>query len=293
MSINSKNINYPIKSITINERDYPEMLRYINDPPKKLYYRGDISIASKLCVSVVGSRNSTQYGKWASKMIGSKLTDYQIPVVSGMALGIDSYCHEAALENQGETIAVLGSGVDVCYPKSNFNLMERILVKGLLISEYPPGFKPTKYSFPARNRIISGISKATVIIEAGIASGSLITAEYAAEQGRNLYAVPGNINSIYSMGTNKLIREGVLPLTVFDELIEDLGIKRKEVESIKKTLGKDEIIIFDALEIMGESTIDKICIKTGKSASQVSGIITLLEMKGIVLSYMGKIFIAK
>lgn len=284
---------YPIKTVTPLEEDYPRMLRYIKDPPSILYYRGDIKIASNISISVVGSRHATGYGKWAAQMLGRKLAEYEIVTVSGMAAGIDTYAHKGSLENKGKTIAVFGCGVDVCYPKINKDLMIEILENGLVLSEFPPEFQPTNYSFPIRNRIISGLSAGTVIVEAGISSGSLITAEYAAEQGRNLYAVPGNINNIYSIGTNKLIKDGAVPITVVDDIIDELGIKRRESIQLKTTLGKDEIIIYEAIETGSETTVDSICKTTRKGAGEVNAMITVLEMKGLIYSCMGKIFVAK
>ena len=284
---------YPIKTVTPLEEDYPRMLRYIKDPPSLLYYRGDIKIASNICISVVGSRHATGYGKWVAQMLGRKLAEYEIVTVSGMATGIDTYAHKGSLENNGKTIAVFGCGVDVCYPKTNKDLMMEILENGLVLSEFPPGFQPTNYSFPIRNRIISGLSAGTVIVEAGISSGSLITAEYASEQGRNLYAVPGNINNIYSIGANKLIKDGAIPITTIDDIIDELGVTRKESLQLKATLGKDEINIYEAIESGSETTVDSICKITRKGAGEVNALITVLEMKGLLYTSMGKIFIAK
>lgn len=285
--------NYPINTVTPLDEDYPHMLRFIKDPPSILYYRGNIKIASDISISVVGSRHATGYGKWAAHMLGRKLAEYDIVTVSGMAMGIDTYAHMGALENKGKTIAVFGCGVDVCYPKTNKNLMDEILENGLILSEFPPGFQPTNYSFPIRNRIISGLSAGTIIVEAGISSGSLITAEYAAEQGRNIYAVPGNINNIYSIGSNKLIKDGAVPITVIDDIIDELGLIRKESIQMKAKLGKDEIIIYEAIEKGSEITVDSICKMTRKGAGEVNALITVLEMKGLIYTYMGKIFIAK
>lgn len=291
--INDNRKEYPIKTVTPLEEDYPSMLRYIKDPPSLLYYRGDIKLASTACVSVVGSRHATGYGKWAATMLGRKLAEYGVTLVSGMAMGIDAHGHKGALESGGKTIAVFGCGVDVCYPKSNSLLMNEILENGLILSEYPPEFQPTVYSFPLRNRIISGLSTGTIIVEAGISSGSLITAEYAGEQGRNIYAVPGNINNIFSFGSNRLIKDGAVPLTVIDDIIEELGLARKESSRMKTTLGKDEIAVYEVLERGGETTVDFICQTTGKGAGEVNALVTVLEMKGLVYSSMGKIFIAK
>ncbi len=280
--------------VELGDWDYPELLKYISDPPKKLYYIGDLSIASKPAVAVVGARKATAYGKWAAYGFGKKLSEYGIVVVSGMAYGIDSYAHKGAVENQGKTIAVLGCGVDICYPDTNLTLRENIIKEGLLLSEYEPGTPPMPFRFPMRNRIISGLSIGTIIVEAGLASGSLITAECAAEQGRNIYALPGNINSMYSFGTNKLIKDGATPLIVFDDIIDELGISRQiPPEALKIELGKDEREVYDYILQSGETTTDSICRSTGRPPSNVNAMVTILEMKGLLQTALGKIFIAK
>ena len=283
-----------IRQVQIGDRDYPELLKYIADPPIVLYYTGDITLASKPAIAVVGARKATSYGKWAAYGFAKKLSDYEIVVVSGMAYGIDSFAHKGAVENGGKTIAVLGCGVDICYPDSNQALRERILKDGLILSEYEPGTPPLPFRFPLRNRIISGLSIGTIVAEAGLASGSLITAERAAEQGRNIYALPGNINSIYSFGTNKLIKDGATPLIVFDDIIDELGIARKTPSKALETkLGKDEREIFEFVLQSGETTTDSICRSTGKQPSDVNAMVTILEMKGLLQTALGKIFIAK
>lgn len=282
-----------IKTVKRDEVNYPIMLKYIDNPPKTLYYRGDISIANERAIAIVGARKATAYGKWAAYGLASKLSDYGIVVVSGMAYGIDAYAHKGAIENHGKTIAVLGCGVDICYPSSNKRLMESIFACGLIISEYEPGTTPLPYRFPMRNRIISGLCFGTIIVEAGLNSGSLITAECAAEQGRNIYAVPGNINSVYSFGANKLIKDGATPIIVFDDIIEELGISRNSNLVMKKEkIGKDEKIVYDILKSSGEITSDYLCSKTGKLPSEINALVTILEMKGMIQTSMGKIFIA-
>ena len=283
-----------IKTVNINEVNYPEMLKYIYNPPVTLYYRGDISIASQPAIAIVGSRKATSYGKWASYGLAKKLSEYSVVVVSGMAYGIDSYAHKGAIENKGKTIAVLGCGIDICYPTSNKRLMDSIFTCGLIISEYEPGIQPLPYRFPMRNRIISGLCIGTIIVEAGLNSGSLITAECAAEQGRNIYAVPGNINSVYSIGVNKLIKDGATPLIVLDDIIDELGIMRNNnILNRKEKIGKDERIIYDIVLLSGEVSSDYLCNKTRKQPSEINAIVTILEMKGLIRTSMGKIFIAK
>ena len=282
-----------IKKVTIGDKNYPDLLKHINNPPKELYYRGDISLASKLSVAVVGTRKATRYGIWAAMNLSENLALHGVVVTSGMAAGIDTCGHRGAIKGGGKTIAVLGSGVDVCTPVSNKRLMDEIAEDGLLISEYPPGTGAAKYTFPQRNRIISGISTATVVDEAGLSSGALITAEFAAEQGKDVYAVPGNIDSHYSIGTNKLIKDGALPLVTCDDLLDDLGIERKPVSYRKKELGGAEREIVGHIENQSEVTVDYLCRLTGKKPAEINGIITVLEIKGLVYTFMGKIFIAK
>ena len=284
---------HEMKSIRFHDEEYPELLRHIADPPKILYYIGNVSLLNKPAISIVGTRKATSYGRWASYGLAKKLAEYRIVVVSGMASGIDTFAHRGAVENSGETIAVLGCGADVCYPASNRNLRDQIAESGLIVSEYEPGTTPLPYRFPMRNRIISGLCAGTVVIEAGLQSGSLITAEYAAEQGRNIYALPGNINSMYSFGANKLIKDGAVPIIVFDDIIEDLGIpKHLDEAGIKIDLGKDEREIFEFIMRHGETTSEMLCKCTGKPPCGVNAIVTILEMKGLIQTAFGKIFIA-
>jgi len=282
-----------INKVTIGDEAYPLMLRHIKSPPAELYWRGDLSLASRLCVAVVGTRNATAYGLWAASRLAETLAAHDIVVTSGMARGIDTCGHKGALKVGGKTIAVLGSGLDLCSPQSNHALMEDIAANGLLLSEYPPGTPAAPYTFPLRNRIISGLSVATVIVEAGLSSGALITAERAVEQGREVYAIPGNIDRTQSIGANKLIKEGALPLIVIEDLLDDLGIKRKSLPDRLKNLGETEALMIRLIDREGEMTVSELCRRTKKQPSEINGIITVLEIKGLVYMFMGKIFIAK
>ena len=295
-----------IKKVSLKDPDYPALLKEINDPPDPLYYIGDLTLAQKRCVAVVGSRKATEYGCWAAKRLGNCLAESGAVVVSGMAKGIDTCAHLGALESccesagvpagekrQGGTIAVLGCGVDICYPRSNLRLRDQIAEYGLLLSEYPQGTEPAKYRFPQRNRIISGLSEATVVVQAKERSGALITAELAADQGRTVYAIPGNINSAYNLGSNKLLRDGAAPLAVLEDLLDDMGLSGIRVPKLQKNLGKDEIEIVSLLKKNGEMTPDQLCCATGKPVCLINGIVTILEMKGVIYTSLGKIFIAK
>lgn len=287
-----------ISKIHINEEAYPPLLREIPDPPPLLYYSGDLALARKQCVALVGSRSTTQYGRRNAHALGKCLAENGAVVVSGMAKGIDSCAHAGALQagegsEPGRTIAVLGCGADICYPASNKELRDAIAASGLILSEYPPGTPPAKYRFPRRNRIISGISQATVVVQAPNSSGALITAEAAAEQGRCVYAIPGNIDSAYNLGSNKLIRDGAIPLAVLEELLDDLKLNKKTLENIEQDLGREEALLVRILAEEGEMTADQLCRASGKPAQFISGMITVLEIKGVICTSMGKIFVAK
>jgi len=284
-------MNY--EKVCIGEPGYPLLLTLISDPPKQLYYIGDLSLASRRCVSVVGSRKTTDYGRWAAFALAKKLAEHDIVVVSGLAAGIDACSHAGALKAPGKTIAVLGCGIDLCYPSTNRKLKEQIAGTGLILSEYPPGYQAAVYTFPRRNRIISGISEATVVAAAGLHSGSLITAELAEEQGRAVYTLPGNINNVYHLGSNKLIKDGAYPLVVLDDLLEELGIRPNKREEIITKLSKDEKALVEQLIREGERTVDQLCKSLAKQPSHVNGLVTVLEMKGILRTSMGKIFVAK
>ena len=209
--------------ITYHDSSYPQILKYTADPPVVLYCRGKL-LPEELCVAVVGSRRATWYGLDMSKKLSTELVKHGVTVVSGMARGVDSKAHYGALEAGGRTIAVLGCGVDIVYPKENRSLMDEICKKGAVISEYIPGTEPIHFNFPARNRIISGLSQGVVIVEASEKSGSLITADYALEQGRDVFAVPGNINSMNSSGANRLIREGARIITCAGDILDEMNI---------------------------------------------------------------------
>lgn len=207
-----------IKIININEREYPQALKEIYDPPISLYVKGNIEKLNNKNIGIVGCRECTTYGKKSAEYFAYNLSKQNINIVSGLAKGIDSYAHLGSLNN-GNTIAVLGNGLDMIYPKENLELANEIVKRGgTIISEYPCGTKPDKMKFPARNRIISGISSGIIVIEAKEKSGTLITVDFALEQGREVFVVPGNINSINSVGTNDLIKQGARLVTTYEDV---------------------------------------------------------------------------
>ena len=226
ISKNEKILNYHIKYmkennikiININEREYPQVLKEIYDPPISLYVKGNIEKLNNKNIGIVGCRECTTYGKKSAEYFSYNLSKQNINIVSGLAKGIDSYAHLGSL-NTGNTIAVLGNGLDMIYPKENLELANEIIKRGgTIISEYPCGTKPDKMKFPARNRIISGISSGIIVIEAKEKSGTLITVDFALEQGRDVFVVPGNINSINSVGTNDLIKQGARVVTTYEDV---------------------------------------------------------------------------
>lgn len=226
ISKNEKILNYHIKYmkennikiININEREYPQALKKIYDPPISLYVKGNIEKLNNKNIGIVGCRECTTYGKKSAEYFAYNLSKQNINIVSGLAKGIDSYAHLGSL-NTGNTIAVLGNGLDMIYPKENLELANEIIKRGgTIISEYPCGTKPDKMKFPARNRIISGISSGIIVIEAKEKSGTLITVDFALEQGREVFVVPGNINSINSVGTNDLIKQGARLVTTYEDI---------------------------------------------------------------------------
>lgn len=276
-----------INTITCLDEDYPISLINVYDKPCVLYYKGELKEEDKLSIAIVGARKSTAYGKWVCEKFTKELVHFGVTIVSGLALGIDAIAHKTAIENGGRTIAILGNGLDVKYPKRNEKLYEEIIKNGAVMTEFPMGTQPLAYNFPQRNRIISGLSEAVVVIEAKEKSGSLITAHHSLEQGKDVFAVPGNINSIYSGGTNKLIKDGAIPLLEIDDLLEEVNALRHKATEVKKdkidysALSETEIKIVDALKD-GPVHSDIIVHKTGLEITTVNSMLTILELKGII-----------
>lgn len=268
--------------LTIVDDEYPQELREIKDPPFVLYYRGDLLRALSFPrMGIVGSRKHTSYGANTCGQIVRDLTDLGVSVVSGMALGLDGIAHKTALEGILPTIAVLGCGVDVIYPKSHSALYLNILENGAVVSEYPPGEGPKPFHFPERNRIISGLSRGVIVIEAREKSGSLITARLAAEQGREVFAVPGNLNSLYSKGTNLLIRDGAEIYLEKEDLHRLFPEKKQEPKEYLFELSAEEQKIISLIQ-QGENTANLLCIALEEDVNYINSILTILEMKGAI-----------
>lgn len=273
-----------IQVLTWEDEAYPRFLREIDQPPPVIYVRGDLIAEDEWAVAIVGTRQVTPYGRQVTSELASFLAGHGITVVSGLARGVDRVAHESALKAGGRTIAVLGSGVDRIYPPEHQNLAERITERGAVISDYPMGTPPDSTNFPPRNRIISGLSLATVVVEAGETSGALITATFAVNQGREVFAVPGSIYAPHSKGTNRLIRDGAHPLLRFDEILEELHLGHAQEQQSARVLLPADAMEARLLQILADEPqhVDDICAVAGLPIEQVSATLTVMELKGMV-----------
>ncbi len=273
-----------VKAITCESPEYPWRLKEIYDPPPVLYMRGEILPEDEVCVAVVGTRKATIYGRHVTEEIVGDLARNGVTIVSGLARGIDSIAHRAALEAGGRTIAVFGCGLDIVYPAENARLARDIMEHGALISEYPLGTKPKADNFPRRNRIMSGMSLGVLVVEAGESSGAMITAELALAQDREVFAVPGSILSPASRGTNLLIKEGAKLVQNYMDILEELNLTiiPRQME-MKELLPTDETESRLLKQLSHEPThIDNICRSSGLGAAVVSSTLAMMELKGMV-----------
>ncbi|MCM0081917.1 DNA-processing protein DprA [Geomonas sp. Red32] len=275
----------------LSER-YPRLLMEIPDPPPFLYVKGELR-GNETAVALVGSRRASQYGLATATRLAHDLAGQGIAVVSGMARGIDTAAHWGALKNEGRSIAVLGCGIDVIYPPENGALHESLTKQGAVITEFPMGTAPLAENFPRRNRIISALSRGVVVVEAGEASGSLITARYALEQGREVFAVPGNVTLSGSRGCNALIKEGAKLVERVEDILEELSIEPRPAGEIPQppsfSLTGREAEIY-ALLCQGPLHIDDLIVRSSLTASEVSATLLRLELKGAVMQLPGKHF---
>jgi len=282
-----------VRIITVDDTAYPPALRNTPDPPLFLYIKGDLPHEDG--VAIVGTRKPTHYGLTVTHRIAYELAAAGLTIVSGLARGIDTQAHRGALAAKGRTIAVLGCGIDIVYPPENRDLLERISGNGAVVTENPFGTKPEAGYFPARNRIISGLSRGTVIIEATEDSGSLITANYTIEQGRKLFSVPGNISSPSSRGTNSLIKQGAVLVESSDDILRCLGIKRPKTDQKRgmrplPPLTPDEECILSRITSEPRH-IDVIMNESRLAAGRLSGVLITLELKGLAKQLPGKYYV--
>ena len=281
--------------VTIYDELYPIKLKQIEGAPYILYYKGSLNNIDDLSIAVVGSRKATAYGKWVTEKLTSELSDLGVNIISGLAIGIDTIAHRTALKFKTKTAGIIGCGIDIIYPKSNETLYKEIAEKsGAIITEYPFGMEPMPNNFHDRNRIISGLSDGVLVIEAQEKSGTLITASHAANQGREIFAVPGNIDSLYSKGTNALIKDGAKLATSVNDIIEEILELKERVKQNHNfidysILTDDELKIINSLQ-SGNKSLYEITEETGLDTSILLSQLTFLEMKGFVKQITGNKF---
>ncbi|RMF51119.1 MAG: DNA-protecting protein DprA [Anaerolineae bacterium] len=273
-----------IQVLTWEDPAYPERLQSISQPPPVLYVRGTLLSDDAWAVAVVGTRRVTRYGRQVAEEIATGLARHGVTVVSGLARGVDGVAHRAALQAGGRTLAVLGCGVDHIYPPEHRSLAEDILQAGALVSDYPPGTPPDAANFPARNRIISGLSLATVVVEAGETSGALITARFAVEQGRDVFAVPGGIYAPLSKGPNRLLKQGAHPLLSVEDVLEALNLSQvQQYRQARLALPEDPVERALLEHLRDEPLhVDELRALVNLPVAQVSAALTMMELKGLV-----------
>lgn len=287
---------HDVEILTYWDDSYPVRLKKIYDPPAFLFIKGNKDILEKTALAIVGTRTPTSYGKMITERFCSELVQNNFAIISGFARGIDSIAHATAIRHDGGTIAVLGNGIDQVYPPENIKLIPNLLKKGAIITEYPMGTKPDAINFPKRNRIISGISVGVLIPEAGSRSGAIITAMYAADQNREVFAVPGPITSGKSSGTNKLIKEGAVLVEGVEDILAELN-KQLNLHYEKKNqpleitpLQGNAKLIYDNLSDEAIH-VDQLAFKTGLSPSETLSTLLILELQGLIRQLAGKMFV--
>jgi DNA processing protein len=273
-----------VRVLIWEDEEYPRRLKEIEQPPPVLYLRGDLTLEDEWAVAIVGTRRITAYGRQVAEEVSATLASNGVTLVSGLARGVDAVAHQAALHAGGRTLAVLGSGVDRIYPPENQRLAEQIMAHGAVISDYPLGTPPEGPNFPPRNRIISGLSLAVIVIEANLDSGAMITATFAAEQGRELFAVPGSIFAPQSRGANQLIRDGARLLLDPQEVLEVLDLKQATAQQAARQILPGDPVEAQLYQVLGSEPrhVDDIRSQTGMSIEKVSSTLALMELKGMV-----------
>ena len=287
---------HKVNVLTIEDNQYPDNLKTIHYPPPVLYFKGTIIEADKNSISIVGSRKATYYGKMVAEKLSKDLALSSLTIISGMARGIDTAAHKGTLSVNGRTIAVMGCGIDYIYPPENRRLAQEIQESGAILSEFPLFTLPERQNFPRRNRIISGLSLGTVVVEAAEKSGALITADFALNQGREVFAIPGNINSPLSNGSHNLIKQGAKLVNNYQDILEEIHIAlpqktaKKEIVKENTSLNEEEKIIY-RLITKEPAQIDEIIAASKLSAGKVSEILLNLELKDLIKEIEGKRFI--
>lgn len=273
---------------------YPENLLQIYDPPPVVFLRGQIKMADSLSIAIVGSRRPSPYGLAVAEKLATDLAAVGITIVSGLARGIDTQAHRGALAGNGRTLAVLGCGLDVVYPRENAKLMEQIVERGAVISEFPPASPPEAWHFPVRNRIISGLTRGTVVVEASEKSGALITADFALEQGRDVMAVPGNVANPLSRGPHRLIKQGARLVEGASDILDEMGLEKlfpvpEAGQEGKMKMSSEEQALYSLLSLDPVS-LDELISKSGFTPQRVMAALMYLEIKGLTRQLPGKFY---
>ncbi len=272
-----------LRFVARSDESFPPLLAAIHDPPPGLFIRGsaELELLGRTAVAIVGARACSSYGTAVAHTLGRELAAAGVVVVSGLARGVDATAHRGTLDGGGATVAVLGCGIDRDYPRAHAQLAARIAETGLLVSEYPPGVEPAPWRFPARNRIVAGLTRATIVVEARARSGALITADFALEEGREVLAVPGEITAALSQGSNALLRLGATPLTSTADVLEALGVEPPAAGSTATALDARLEAVREAIAA-GAGGIDDAARATGFDAGTVAGALVELELLGLV-----------
>jgi len=296
--------NCNIRLLLSSDDDYPSALRGIPNPPPYLFVRGTVESSDEIAIAIVGTRGATEYGRGLAQKFASDFAAHGVTVVSGMARGVDTEAHRGALDNKGRTFAVCGCGLDIIYPSENKGLMTQIAQSGAAFSEFAPTVHPESWHFPARNRIISGLAAGVVVVEAGERSGALITSDFAMEQGRDVFAVPGNVHKIQSRGTHALIKQGASLVESAADVLEALNNRafpfeapaarakkaaRAESPSPRADLTANENRVYCVLEVEARH-VDDVAAAANMSAAEVNSTLVMLELKGVARRLPGSLF---
>lgn len=279
-----------VKTLCFTSDDFPQNLKNLAHMPPVLFAIGELTGADATAIAVVGTRQPSHYGRQVAEKLGRELAQNGVTVASGLARGVDTFAHKGALDAGGRTIAVLGCGLDVFYPPENRKLYSAIAAQGAVISEYSLGVEPLAMNFPKRNRVVSGLSRGVVAVEAAEKSGVLNTVQWAVDQGRTVFAVPGNITSQQSIGINRLLKQGALPLLTVEDVLAELGIAARREERARVEVAVDEKPVLDFITAEPQH-VDDICEGVGIPMQALLSVLLQLEMKGLVRQLPGKLFV--
>ena len=279
-----------VRTVCYTDEGFPGNLKQLAHMPPVLFVRGEIEPGDTTAAAVVGTRLPSHYGRQVAEKLGRELAQHGVTVVSGLARGVDTFAHKGALDGGGRTLAVLGCGIDVYYPPENRRLYDTISAQGAVVSEFSLGVDPLAMNFPKRNRVVSGLSQVVVAVEAGEKSGVLNTVAWAADQGRVVFAVPGNITSQQSLGINRLLKEGARPMLSVDDLLRELGVAKRAGERAKVEVAAEEKPVMDFLTAE-PAHVDEICEGLGIPMAGLLSVLMQLEIKGLVRQLPGKYFV--